>query len=231
MSKLKQVNLIPREALKEPLHRQLAALFYKKGIGSLLVVLVFSISLFSFFQLSTISRLQDQAAHFKKMTQNSKVKFNQSESQYLELEKTKSDLLKAQESKKEKLDLLLSASSSGRRYSALLAFISNLVPEDLWITHLVLSEAEIQLYGAATDNQLVSQFMSQLDDSHAFRNSHFASSEKQIVGSHTLYNFQMTTEPVWSSSHLQNGNPIGNEVSNEGKDRTLLKSSQIDNNL
>ena len=204
MVKLKQVNLIPQEVLKKPFHRQLKILFRKEGSNlRLFIILALSISLFSLSQLSTASRLERNATQFKQMVQGAKIKLNQAESQYLELEKTKSDLSKVEAIKKEKLDLFLLASSGDRRYSRLLAFISNLIPEELWITHLVLNDAEIQIYGSTTNNQLISEFMGKLDDSHVFRNSHFASSEKQVVESHTLYNFQMTTEPIWSSPQLQ----------------------------
>jgi hypothetical protein len=111
-------------------------------------------------------------------------------------------LAKSEVSEKEKLDLLLSMSTRERQYAMLIVLISNFVPEDLWITHLILNETAVQIYGATFNNQLVSQFIGTLDESKVFRNSHLDSSEKQVIESHAFYNFQITTEPVWGSPQL-----------------------------
>ncbi len=75
--------------------------------------------------------------------------------------------------------------------------MAELVPEDLWINDLVFREEEFEISGSALDQQLITQFMNKLDESRVFRNSRFTSLEKKVAEDHTLYRFQITTEPLW----------------------------------
>ena len=101
--------------------------------------------------------------------------------------------------KKERLEQLLSSSSNNKSYSELFEFIAGLAPQELWIKQFSAGEQEVQIAGTTLDPQLIIQFMNQLDESGAFRGSIFSSSEKEALESHTVYNFQITTTPIWEA--------------------------------
>jgi len=164
-----------------------------------------------------IDVLKWRAEESKLLSQSAKVKLQQAQSQLLQLEKQKSGLVKEESVKKQRLELLLSTSSKERKYSSLLTFIATLVPQELWINQFVISESQIQISGTTLNPQLIIQFMNQLDNSGAFTNSHFASSEKQVIESHTVHNFQITTDPVWDIIQKKNGQPPGAADKNKNK--------------
>lgn len=200
MLKFKEVNLIPKEVLRKPLLRQLEALYRKNPSLQRFAKIAAVIILISFTQLLFLGIFTLSFNSAKRKMQSAKVQLNQMQSKYISLEKLKLDLTKQDLREKERLDELLSTSSKGKRYAQLLVYISSLLPsKDLWITRFTLGESEIQVQGATLNNELIPQFMAKLDGSGMFKNSKFASSEKQVVESHNIYNFQITTEPVWSN--------------------------------
>lgn len=198
--KLKKVNLIPKEILIKPFFRQLVIL-YKKNIGVrrfvIAAVYIFAITLVQIILFNIYSSTFNES---KRRMQEAKAKLNQMQSKYILLEKVKLDLTKQDLRERDGLEELLSTSSEGKRYAQLLVDIAGLLPsKDLWITRFILNESEIHIAGATLNNELIPQFMAKLDESKMFKNSKFSSSEKQVIESHTLYNFQIVTEPVWSN--------------------------------
>lgn len=197
MAKLKTVNLIPKEALRKPILKQLKTLYSKNRSLRNFSIIAFILVFFTFIQILSVGRFNSEIAKSKQAMQDAKVKLNKLQSQYLQLEKIKATLLKEESQKKQGLELLLSTSSKDRKFSNLLSFLAELTPQDLWIDHLVLTETEAQIIGITPDNQLIAQFINRLDESKIFKNSRFTSSEKKVIDSHTLYNFQISTEPIW----------------------------------
>lgn len=198
MSKLKQINLIPREALNKPLLRQLKSLYRKhKALRNLSIIALIFIT-FNLIQAFIIGMFSLNLLTAKKNMQQAKVKLNQLQSQYIQVEKLKSTLSKEESRRKGKLDSLLSTASGERRFSELLRLIPELTTQELWINRLVLRQDELNLLGSSLDNQMLTQFIDRLNESKSLRNSRFASSEKQVMDSHTLYNFQITAEPAWT---------------------------------
>lgn len=200
MIKLKSINLIPKEALKKPLLRQLKSLYRKHKVLRNISIIALIFITFNLIQAFIVGMFSLNLLTAKKNMQQAKVKLNQSQSQYIQVEKLKSTLSKEESRRKEKLDSLLSTSSGQRRFSELLKTIPELTTQELWINRLVFREDEIQFIGSSLDNQMITQFIDRLNESKSFRNSRFTSSEKKIVESHTLYNFQITAEPLWTSS-------------------------------
>lgn len=200
MMKLKSINLIPKSALTQSLLKQaVIGLRKNKDLRNLTVIsLVISLSIV--LRLGLIAGIKHGLAGSKRIMQQTKLKLGQLQSQALELEKEKTDLLKQEQLQKQRLDFLGSSSSENKKYSKLLADISQLAPQDLWINRCVLSEQEIRITGSTLDNQLVTQFMDKLDQSGFLKNSSFVSSEKQVSDSHTIYNFEFTTQPAWKTA-------------------------------
>ncbi len=200
MIKLKEVNLIPKEVLRKPLLKQLEALYRKNPPLQRFAKIAAVIILISFMQLLFLGIFTLSFNSAKSRMQSAKVQLNQMQSKYISLEKLKLDLTKQDLREKERLDELVSTSSEGKRYAQLLVYIAGLLPsKDLWITRFALGELEIQVQGATLNNELIPQFMAKLDESGMFKNSRFASSEKQVVESHNIYNFQIMTDPVWGN--------------------------------
>lgn len=200
--KLKLINLIPEEFLSPPRPGHSAAA--KKNRRPLyFVIIVLAIILLALIPILKMRILQDisrdNLSQAKGLILESKARLENLRDRYLKIEKQKSNLIKEEQAIRQRLELLLSGSSGNRRYSRLILFIGGLLPQELWITRLTLSEAEIQIDGSTLNNQLAAQLVSALDESKKFKNSRFTSSEKQILDAHTIYNFQLSAEPLWET--------------------------------
>lgn len=199
MMKIKQINLIPRDLLKKSPLEQARDLFYKDKKTRNIIIISALIIFITFIQLIAVAILGLNLKVIKFRAQRAKLELNRLQSQALELEKRKNELHKEESLKKEKLEQLLSASSGDKSYSELFEFIAGLAPAELWIKRFFASEQEVEIAGTALDPQLIIQFMNQLDESGAFRNSIFSSSEKEVLDSHAVYNFQISTTPIWEA--------------------------------
>lgn len=198
--KLKSINLIPEEFFKKPLHRRTLALSgrNRKLRYSIIIVLALSVVIPAIIiPLLNVHTFQYNLSESRAARQETKAKLEKLRSRYLQLEKQRANLLKEEQVKRQGMELLLSGSSGNRGYAKLLSFISGLLPQELWLTRLVLTDSEIQLAGSTLDNQLVTQLISKLEASKKFKHSRFVSSEKRIIEAQTIYNFQLSAEPLW----------------------------------
>lgn len=200
MIKLKSINLIPENALKRSSLKQGLILYQRNKGLRWLITISLVIVLAIIIRTVLITMFKKDLAESKQNMQRTKVKLEQEQSRALELEKIKSGLLKQDALQKQRLDFLGSTSSKDKKYSKLLADISNLTPQDLWLNRCVLVENEIHITGSTLDNQLITQFMDKLDRSGFLKNSSFVSSEKQVSDSHTIYNFEFVSQPVWDAA-------------------------------
>jgi len=199
MIKTKQINLISGEFLKKSLFARLCRILARnKKIRNFAILLV-ALAAFSILQLAALGALKWQVAGTIRRAQEVKVEFSQLQSRSLQLEKQKSELVKEEGIKKQKLEQLLSSAARERKYVDILTLITGLLPPELWINQLVLSDSGIQIMGTTLNPQSILKFMDQLDKSGVFRNSRFISSEKQMLETHVVHNFQVASEPVWSA--------------------------------
>lgn len=197
MNKIKQVNLITR---LEPAKNAAAGNLFCVNKKTRNIIIICGLAAFiTLIQFAAIAMLNLNLKVARSRLQRARAELNRLQSQSLEMEKQKSELSKEESLKKEKLEQLASASSGNRSYAALFEFIAGLAPDDLWIKQFSAGGQEVQISGTALDPQLIIQFMNQLDQSGAFRNSAFSSSEKEVVDAHSVYNFQITTNPVWEA--------------------------------
>lgn len=198
-NKLKRINLIPRELLKKtPL--EAAGEFFNRN-KKLRNIFIIS-GLFAFIsatQMVAIGILTLNLNLYNRKIQQAKVKLNRLQSQALEFEKQRNELAREEGVNKEKLQQLLSTSSSSQSYSELFEFIAGLAPQELWIKQFSVSEEQINIAGLTMNPQLIIQFMSQLDESGAFKDSFFSSTEKETISNHTVYSFQISATPIWGA--------------------------------
>lgn len=198
--KLKPVNLISKGALKSNLLKRIKAFNrHNRQLTKFLVFGLIIIFTFTLLPILVLSSYKHNVASTKLAIENTKIKFKKLQSRNFQLEKLKSDLAKEETFLKQRSDLLFSTSSEGKRYSELLVLFSELLPQDLWIGRFIMNEGEILISGSTVNSQLIAELMNKLDQSKGFKNSSFISSEKQVIDSHTLYNFQISTEPGWSA--------------------------------
>ncbi|MFH0935367.1 MAG: pilus assembly protein PilM [Candidatus Omnitrophota bacterium] len=198
-NKLRRINLIPGELLKKPLLEAAGEFFNKnKKVRNILIIagLAFFISA---IQMLAVGILTLNLNLYNRRIQQAKVKLNRLQSQALEFEKQRNELAKEESVHKEKLQQLLSTSSSSKSYSELFEFIAGLAPQELWIKQFSVSEEQINIAGLTLNPQLIIQFMNQLDESGAFRDSFFSSTEKEAISNHTVYSFQISTTPIWDA--------------------------------
>lgn len=201
--KLKPVNLISKDILKRSLlkgvktvHSTTKQLIMNIFFGGLLVFLFTATPAF------IVKPYKLKAGAAKYAARDVKNKFKKMQSENFQIEKLKIDLTKEEIFLTQRFNLLSSTLSSGREYSRLLLSIAKLLPQDLWINRFMMDETEILISGSTLNSQLIAELMNKLEACKDLRNSRFISSEKQIIDSHALYNFQITVEPGWSQKSV-----------------------------
>lgn len=144
-------------------------------------------------------------ASTKRAIVDTKIKFKKLQSQDFQAEKLKANLIKEEALLKQRLDLLSSTVVKKGGYFGLLLSIPGLLPQDLWINRFVMNDNEILVSGSTLNSQLIADFMNKLEGCKFFRNARFISTEKQVIDSHTIYNFQIVIEPSWSQNMTLSG--------------------------
>lgn len=197
--KLKPINLIPKNALKKPPLKWLNDFASQNRQLSKLIVLGI-IFVFFFFAVPALmaNGYKLNVAFTKRAIDETKIRLKNLQSQDFQTEKIKAGLVKEETLLNQRLDLLNSTAVKNNGYSGLLLSVSGLLPKDLWINRFTMNDNEIQLSGSTLNSQLIADFMNKLEASKDFRNTRFVSTEKQVIESHTIYNFQIVSQPSWS---------------------------------
>ena len=198
-SQLRRINLIPRELLKKSLLEIAGEFFSRNKKLRNIFIIIGIVVFFSIIQMLAVGILTLNLKLYNRRIQQAKVKLNRLQSQSLEFEKQRNELVKEENVNKERLQQLLSTSSSSKSYAELFEFIAGLAPRELWIKQFAVGEDEISIAGLTLNPQLIIQFMNQLDESGAFRDSFFSSTEKEVISNHTVYSFQISTTPIWDA--------------------------------
>jgi len=195
--RLKPLNLIFRGSPKRRSKH-----FFKFVILGLLLIFIFI-----GIPAITVTSYRLKTTWTKRAIEDTKNRFKKTQSQNFQSEKLKADLTKEETQVKQLWDLLSSTESRGFGYSGLLLSIAGLLPQDVWITHLVMNDNEIQISGSTVSSQFIADLMTKLEECKDLKNSRFVSTEKQIFDSHTIYNFQIAAEPIWSENKTLSGAP------------------------
>ena len=201
--KLKPVNLISKSSLKSPWFKNLKALSEKnRQLSKLLIFGVLAIFFLIAVPAFIVNSYKLKLASTKRAIEDTKIKFKKLQSQDFQIEKLKASLLKEETLLKQRLDLLSSTAVKNGGYANLLLSISEFLPMDLWVNRFIMDDNEIQVSGSTLNSQLLVEFMNKLQESKDFKNTRFISTEKQVIDSHTIYNFQIVTEPGWSQKKM-----------------------------
>lgn len=225
--RLKPVNLIAQSALKRPLLKRIKAFVKQnKRLAGFIFFAVLFIAFLTAAPSLMLNKYRRHASSVKLSVESTKKKFKRIQTEDFQLEKMKSELARKEETLKQRLDLLSSTLSQEKGYSYLLLVITELLPKDLWMNRFIMNDNEIQISGSATESKLIAELMNRLEASKELKESRFISSEKHILGTRSLYNFQIATEPGWSPKKPSAGEKKKDKDSgdnNKGKGRNKEK--------
>jgi len=172
-----KINLLPVRASKkkETAIQQLVI----AGIAVVAIALIVtSLYIFKRFQVTTAK--EDITSANNKITEL-KAKIGKLE-----------ELKTLKEQVRKKLDVLAQLRKNKTGPAQRLATLSDLTPEQLWLTNYSESGQEIKISGVASNEDLIAQFMKSLEDSSDFMAVELVVSEQTVVGETKLKKFDLT---------------------------------------
>ncbi len=207
--KSRPINLLPKDTSGKFFARQIRKFYGKNYLLKIATFIIFVFAAMTVSQVAAISVYKYRLKAVKGDLQKAKVRLKQLQSEGLIYQKAKAGLLKEESIKKQRLDFLLSTTSEEKSYSGLLVQIARLLPKEVWVSHIIMSDTEVELAGSTLNNQTITQLMNKMDSTDFFTHTRFNSSEKQVIDSHTIYNFELTTEPVWAAKTVRHSEELG----------------------
>jgi len=190
---MKRINLISPETRRLGLSLWLKAEF-SKSRSSLLAVSVFILILIlSLWQGTALLRCRLAIESQKTAIENNKKQLEAAVAQQREITRKRAALAKRKKHVEERLSLLREAGSRGVEWSEVLAHLSGLLPDALWIDRISLEEPAITIAGTAANNTIVSDFMTRIDDSKYFKDTAFNYTRKAEFDKKPVVDFEITT--------------------------------------
>jgi type IV pilus assembly protein PilN len=172
-----KINLLPVRAAKK-----------KETAIQQFVIAGFVVVIIAFIVLSLYVFKRVQVATTKENIISANNKINELKSKIGKLEELKT--LKEQVRKKLDVLTLLRKNKSGPAQR--LATLSDLAPEQLWLTSYNESGADVKISGIAYNEDLIAQFMKSLESSSNFMAVELVVSEQTVVAETKLKKFDMT---------------------------------------
>ncbi len=172
-----KINLLPIRAAKKK--ETAIQQFIIAGI----VVVVVSVIVTSLY---VVKRVQVTAAKDDITEANKKI--NELKTKIGKLEELKT----LKEQVKKKLDVLTQLRKNKTGPAQRLASLSDLTPEQLWLTNYSESAQDVKISGVTFTEELISQFMRALEASNDFMNVELVISEQTIVAETKLKKFDIT---------------------------------------
>lgn len=191
---MERVNLLPEEARLRPVERLLLLVnrqFPRVLLGAVgsVVALGFLLSLIQGVSLyrgrKGLKALKEEIRVLQVESQNKEAYFKQLDQVQQELQRQKGmmDL---------KLAYLEAAQSRPRIWAAVLEEMRRNLPHGVWLTDLETGPGgALRIAGGATDENLVTQFMSNLKASPRFSNVGFSYTEKDAIGQVRVVKFEI----------------------------------------
>ena len=172
-----KINLLPVRASrkKETAIQQLVI----AGVAVLVVALIVT-------SLYVVKRIQVATAKEDIASANNKI--NELKAKIGKLEELKT----LKEQVRKKLDVLIQLRKNKTGPAQRLATLSDLTPEQLWLTNYVESGQEVKISGIASNEDLIAQFMKSLEVSSDFMAVELVVSEQTVVADTKLKKFDIT---------------------------------------
>jgi len=193
---MKRINLIPPEAKKITPKRWLKAYLLKSRTSRLVAVVVIVFIFVNIWQATSLLRYRFAINQGKKNIVKLQAKLTQSQNAYAQIKSQKQEIDKETRRIEEKFKILQQTQGERIAWAKVLAHLSELVPQDLWIDKVTLNKDLVTLVGTTFDNAIVSRFMARLDESKYFQDTSFNYTQKAKLTDKPVINFEVTTHIV-----------------------------------
>ncbi len=190
---MKRINLIPHEARKVDVKAWIKACF-SKGRSSKIIAatLIFFVLLF-IWHGTAIFRYRLNITAQKKKIKKLQVQLKEENIACRQIQEQREKLQLQKKHIEQRLFFLQEAEKERIEWSAVLAHLSNLVPQAMWVNEASFNKDIITISGATLDNALVSKFMARLDESEYFQGTSFNYTQKAKLTDRPVINFEVTT--------------------------------------
>jgi type IV pilus assembly protein PilN len=186
------INLLPvREIQRRNKAKQQIIL-----LAVALLIFLFFLSLFGFYQASRVTRLQKN----NEKLQQEKQQYTKILNEIKRLEENKSIL-------KTRIDIIKKLKESSSLTVHILDEVANLTPPNrMWLTALSQTGKDLRISGMALDNQTVAKYMDDLDKSPFIGNVNLVSSSMKIFAERNLKLFSVacTADTPESDNKIKN---------------------------
>lgn len=193
---MKRINLIPPEAKKITPKRWLKVYLLKSRTSRLVALIVIVFIAVNIWQATSLLRYRFAINQGKKNIIKLQAKLTQSQNIYAQIKSQKQEIEKETKRIEEKFKILQQAHGERIAWAKVLAYLSELAPQDLWVDKVTLNKDLITLAGTTFDNAIVSRFMARLDESAYFKDTSFNYTQKAKLTDKPVINFEVTTHIV-----------------------------------
>ena len=193
---MRRINLIPEEAKKITPRKWLKTRLLKSRTLRIISLVVIALILINLWQSTSLLRHRFAIASGKKKINELRTKVLRSRNVYDQTRQQKEGTEKEIKRIEEKFRLLQRVRAERTAWAVVLAHLSELVPENLWINKTTLNKKLISIIGTTFDNEVVSRFMELLDESDYFENTSFNYTQKKKLTDKAVINFEVTTNVV-----------------------------------
>lgn len=194
---MKRINLMPLEAKRITPKKWLKAHLFKSRAMRLIALGAIVFIFINLWQATSLLRYKFAIIQNKKNIANLQEKLTQSQDIHIQIKNQKQAIDKEIGRIEEKFKILQQARQELFAWAEVLAQVSRLVPEDLWINKIRLNRELITLSGTTFDNAIVSNFMAKIDESDYFEETSFNYTQKSKLEDRPIVNFEVTTHIDW----------------------------------
>jgi Tfp pilus assembly protein PilN len=193
---VRRINLIPPEAEKITPKKWLKGYIFKSRTRRLVSLAAIVFIFINLWQVTFLLRYKFAVRQGKKSITKLQQKLAQSQDVYAKIKNQKQEIEKETRRIEEKFKILQQAQAETIAWAKVLAHLSELVPQDLWIGKVTLNKDLVTLAGTTFDNAIVSRFMARLDESNYFKETSFNYTQKAKLTDKPVINFEVTTHIV-----------------------------------
>jgi Tfp pilus assembly protein PilN len=145
------------------------------------------------WQATSLLRYKFAVRQSKKNIAKLQLKLTQSQNAYAQIKSQRQEIDKETRRIEEKFKILQQAQGERITWAKVMAHLSELVPQDLWINKVALNKDLITITGTTFDNAIVSRFMARLDESDYFKDTSFNYTQKAKLTDKPAIDFEVTT--------------------------------------
>ena len=193
---MKRINLIPEEAKKLTPKLWLKKRLLKSRALKVIVLAIILLFAINMWQASSILRHKHAIASGKKKIAELRIKLTQSKEAAIEVKKEKGTVDDEIKRVAQKFGLLRKIQGRKSAWTIVLTRLSEIVPQNLWINNINMDKELITIVGTTFDNEIVSKFMEQLDESEYFEKTSFNYTQKKEFNDKPVIGFEVTTHAI-----------------------------------